>query len=330
MKVLLTGAFGNVGASALDELARQGHTVRCFDLRTPANERAARARQREHGGQIEIAWGDLRRPGDVAAAVHGQDVVAHLAFIIPKLSATGFESENRPEWAREINVGGTRHVIEAMQSQSSPARLLFTSSYHVFGRTQHLPPPRTALDPVDPIEHYSRHKVECEALVRASGLAWTIFRLAAALPLALRPDPGMFDLPLDNRIEFVHTRDVGLAIANGVSNAAVWGRLLLIGGGPRCQYVYRQLVERNLEAMGIGMLPDAAFNTTPYPTDWIDTAESQGLLRYQRSDLDDYVAEMKAKLGLRRHVVRLIRPLARRWLLTKSPYYSRRRPSTST
>lgn len=33
MNVLLTGAFGNIGQSALDELLERGHTVRCFDLR---------------------------------------------------------------------------------------------------------------------------------------------------------------------------------------------------------------------------------------------------------------------------------------------------------
>ena len=40
MNVLLTGAFGNVGTSALTELLKQGHRVRCFDLRTKASEKA--------------------------------------------------------------------------------------------------------------------------------------------------------------------------------------------------------------------------------------------------------------------------------------------------
>ncbi len=52
MKVLLTGAFGNVGQSALEELLRQGHRVRCFDLRTKANERAAHC----YGDRIEVIW----------------------------------------------------------------------------------------------------------------------------------------------------------------------------------------------------------------------------------------------------------------------------------
>ncbi len=315
--VLVTGAFGNVGLSTVEELLRQGYRVRCFDLKTKANEKAARRFQ----GQIEVVWGDLRRREDVAAAVQGQDVVIHLAFIIPRLSATGFECEDHPDWAREINVGGTQNLIEAMKAQPRPPRLLFASSYHIYGRTQHLPPPRTAADPVQPIEHYARHKVECEALIRASGLEWAILRLAATLPIAMKLSPGMFDVPLYNRMEYVHTRDVGLAFANAVSCPEVWGRLLLIGGGPRCQYIYREITEKVLDGLGVGMLPERAFTTTPFPTDWIDTTESQQLLHYQRYTLDDYVQDMKARLGYRRHLIRLFRPLVRYLLLKQSPYY---------
>jgi UDP-glucose 4-epimerase len=157
-------------------------------------------------------------------------------------------------------------------------------------------------------------------MVRASGLDWTIFRLAATLPLAIQLDPGMFDVPLENRMEFVYTRDVGLAIANGVSSEDVWGKILLIGGGPRCQYTYREIVGRILEAMGVGMLPEEAFGSTPFCTDWLDTTESQALLDYQRRDLEDYVQEMVALLGTRWHLIRVFRPIVRRWLLRKSPY----------
>lgn len=317
IKVLLTGAFGNVGMSAVDELLKQGHHVRCFDLKTKANQKAAR----RFGGRIEAVWGDLRRPEDIAAAVQDQDVVVHLAFIIPKLSATGVESEARPDWAQEVNVGGTRNLLNALKALPRPPRIIFTSSYHVYGRTHDQQPPRTVSDPVQPIEHYAHHKVACEWMVRASGLEWTIFRLAATLPLAMHMDPGMFDVPLDNRMEFVHTRDVGLAIANAVGSEDVWGKILLIGGGPRCQYTYREIAQRVLDGLGVGMLPEEAFGSTPFPTDWVDTVESQRLLDYQRRDLGDYVQDMVALLGYRRQLIRVFRPLARHWLLSKSPYF---------
>ena len=322
MRVLLTGAFGNLGQSTLDELLLLGHQVRCFDLRTRSNERAARRR----AGQAEVIWGDLRRREDLVAAVQGQEAAIHLAFILPSLSSTGAGTEARPEWARQINVGGTRNLLDALRTLPSRPRIVFASSQAVYGLTQHLPPPRTAAEPVAPFDHYSQHKVECEQMVCESGLPWAVLRLPAALPLAIRLDPGMFDVPLDNRIEFGHTRDVGAALARAVSSEGVWGRTLLIGGGTRCQFTYRELVGPLLEAMGVGMLPEEAFARAPFCTDWLDSRESQALLQYQTRGLDDYSREMTAMLGYRRFLIRCFRPLVRAWVLRKSPYW-RERPS---
>ncbi len=319
MKVLLTGAFGNVGVSTLDELLRQGQAVRCFDLRTPVNERTAR----RYRDRIEVVWGDLRVLEDVAAAVAGVEVVLHVAFIIPKMSHTGIESERRPDWAEGVNVGGTRNLIEAMEAQPVPPKLVFTSSLHVYGRTQHLPPPRTVAEIPQPIEHYARHKMKCEEMIRASTLRWAILRLAATFPLALKLDPGMFDVPLDNRMEYVHTRDVGLALANAVSSDEIWGKTLLIGGGSRCQHVFGDMVARIVGSMGLEMLPQEAFATVPFATDWLDTEESQRLLRYQTRTLDDYLRDMTQMIGPRLPFIRAFKPIVQRSLLAQSTHWRR-------
>ncbi len=315
MKVLLTGAFGNVGSSTLDELLERGHQVRCFDVKTRENVKAARKIR----GKAEVFWGDLRHPEDVNAAVEGQDVVIHLAFVIPTLSATGVSSEANPEWARDINVGGTKLLLDAMMAQPKPPKILFSSSLHIYGRTNDQPPPRLVTDPPKPIEHYAKHKVECEQLIRESGSTWSIFRLGAALPVRLVIDPGMFDVPLDNRIEFVHTKDVGLAIANALDEDRVWGKVLHIGGGSRCQLYQREILDGVLGAIGIGTLPDEAFTKIPFPTDWLDTDESQEILNFQQRTLQDYIQDVVLMLGFRRNLVRVFRPAIRAWLLSKSP-----------
>ena len=317
MKVLLTGAFGNIGTSALPELLAQGHTVRCLDVPTEENKRkAARLAQ-----QAEVVWGDLRRHDDATAALRGQDAVVHLAFVIPRLSVTGINSEDQPEFARDVNVGGTLNLLAAMKACPRPPQLLFTSSLHVYGRTDHLPPPRTVSEPVHPVEHYARQKVVCEEMIKASGLQWTIFRLAASMPIRLILDPGLFDVPLANRMEYVHSRDVATAIANGLRCEEARGRTWLIGGGPRCQHHYREIAERVLDAFGVGMLPDEAFTTVPFSTDWLDTSESQRLLSFQQRTLQDYVEDVRAAMGAKRLAVQLLRPVIRRQLLAMSPHY---------
>lgn len=316
MRVLLTGAFGNVGVSTLEALLAKGYEVRCFDVPTKMNRKTAA----HYTKRAEIFWGDLRNIEDVRAAVDHCPAVIHLAFVIPHLSVTGVNSEDQPEFARSVNVGGTRNLIEAMQEQSTPARLIFASSLHVYGKTQHLPPPRSVRETPHPVEHYAHHKLEAEQMVRESGLDWTILRLGAALPVRLILDPGMFNVPLENRIEFIHTRDAGIAFANAVEAQEVLCKTLHVAGGPRCQVYYRGMMGQVLDAMGIGALPDRAFTREPFSTDWLDTTESQALLRYQSRTFEDYTKDLRKSLGLLRPFIIAFQPLVRRWLLSKSPF----------
>ena len=230
MNILITGSMGNIGTSTLTALQGRGHRITCFDLPTPVNRKLAKRLPCD----VRMCWGDIRQAADIASAVANQEVVLHLAAIIPELSHTGERSEDKPDAAYQVNVGGMKNLIAALQAMPVPASIVFTSTLHVYGLTQHLAPPRSVHDPVKPVEHYARHKVACEALLRESGLRWTVLRLGAAIPIQLVMNPAMFLIPLTNRIEYVHTLDVGVAIANAIETEEVWFKTLLIGGGERC------------------------------------------------------------------------------------------------
>ena len=308
MQVLVTGAFGNIGSSAVAQLRDQGHQVRCFDVPSKVNLRRAR-------GATNVVWADIRDSGAVQRAVRDQDVVVHLAYVIPP------HVDENPETAREINVGGTTAVLDAVARNGS--RILFASTLDVYGPTQHLEPPRRADDPVVATDAHSTHKIRCEELVRKSPRPWAVYRFAdVPPPQARRPHPIMFEIPLDNRIELVHREDAGLAVANGLE-ADIWGRTWLIGGGPGCQVRYRDLLYRSMAPYGLGELPESAFSTEPYCTDWLDTEESQRVLRFQRHTFDEIMADVVAcsRPALpTRLVLPLVRPLARRSILKLSPH----------
>ena len=314
MNILITGAFGNIGRSTLRALAGRGHLVRCFDLPSRTNQRLAA----KHAVDCEVVWGDIRQFEDVQRAVLNQELVLHLAAIIPELSHTGNKSEQEPILAHAVNVGGMRNLIEAVQRMAQPARIVFTSTLHVYGRTQHLPPPRTTACTVNPVETYAKQKVMCEQLLRDSGLQWAVFRLAAAIPVKLVFEKAMFLIPQHNRLEFVHTRDVGYALANAVDKPNLWGMVWLIGGGARCQLTYGCMLNQVMALIGQKPLPSSIFSKLDYSVDWLDTQASQQLLRYQQRTFDDYVSELHTLLGDKLYWLRLFRPLVRQALLLRS------------
>jgi len=316
MNVLVTGAFGNLGRNAVRGLVGKGHHVRCFDLKTSPNEEYAWKAKTKFRGQIEFVWGDIRDANDVAAAVKDQDVVVHLCFIMPP------GTDDCPEWAEEINVGGTKNVIDAIKAMSPLPRIIFSSSFVVFGDTQDQPPPRRVTDQVVATDNYSRHKIECEKMLQDSSLQWCVMRFGVVPPLSLRgTTPKMFAFPFKARIEFIHPQDVGLAIANAASSNETWGKILLIGAGKGGQLYYGDFLGRIMEVMGLGRLPEEAFGNEPAYMDWLDTEESQRLLQYQEHTFEDFVKELPRMLGPAKYIVPLFRPIARRWVLNKSPYY---------
>ena len=314
MRVLVTGAFGNVGSHTVSVLLEEGHQVRALRHRRTRPHPAVR---REWQSEVEIVNADLRAPETLAQAVRDVDVVVHLAYVIPPACL------ERPEVAERTNVGGTRNLIDAMRAHAPKARLLFASSLDVFGDTSHLPPPRRVGDPVRATDAYTRHKIACEELVRDSGLAWGILRFADVPPIELRgPVPIMFDIPTTQRLEAIHPRDAGLAAARAATHEETWGRVWLIGGGPSCQLRYGEYLSRFLAAMGMGPpLPAHAFTTSPYCTDWLDSDDSQRVFQYQRASFDDIVRDVAALLGWRAPLARLARPLVRWQMLRLSPYY---------
>jgi len=317
LKILITGAFGSIGIYTLKELIKRGNKVSVLELKTKANQKI----YEKFKSDIEIFWGDITDKDYVAKAAADQDVVIHLAFVIP------YRSEDRPNWSWEINVEGTRNILNAMRSSPKKPRIVFASSVSVFGKTQDFTPPRTAAEQVMPTDNYSHHKVACEQLVKISGLDWTILRIGAVLSVSLcEIDPMLFNVPLDTRIEVVHAHDAGVAFASAAVSKDVWGKILLIGGGPNCQIYQRDLVGEVLEAVGIGILPEKAFASKSFYTDWMDTRESQRLLNYQNRVLSDYINDIKTSMGFKRYLVRFVKPFVRYWLLRKSPYLMQKKP----
>ena len=312
MKVLLTGAMGNIGFSTLQALLDEGHSVVAFDLES------RRAQKLSSGldSQVEVIWGDVTDPESLEGALDGVRAVIHLAAIIPPYT------DRAPDVARGVNVDATRNLIALMEASPTAKRLVFASSVGVCGDVQDRDPPLRVDTPASPADEYGRQKVECEHAIGQSRLQWSILRLAAVTPIHLQAvDPSiMFEFSPAARFEFLHPADAGTAFARAVGCDDAIGKMLYIAGGTSCRTTYYEFTNALMGAIGIGPIPVDAFvraNPSRFFGDWVDTDESQRLFDYQKRGLADQLRDMREDFGPLVPLIRLVRPLAT-WFVTRS------------
>jgi len=322
--VLLTGAFGNIGSLTIRELLSQGYRVVAFDK---ASDVTRKNSKKFSDTGIEILWGDITVKKDIEAALQGVDAVIHLAGIFPPLS------ENNPALAYAVNVEGTRNIIESMETSPTAKRLAFASSIAIYGKQQsRSTPPLKASDPVTPDDHYGKHKAECEAIIQSSLLPWTIMRISACPPVNIRnmtsfKGTPMFESHPDSRLELVHPADAALAFVNAVSCDAAIGKILLLGGGKKNQLTYQQQMNSMVTSLGLKPLPREVFQIKEpiiFHGDWLDTEESQRLLKFQRHDVQQQHEDFWNSFGAAKVGLLLLKPLAPlvSWAIKQSsPYY---------
>jgi cholest-5-ene-3beta,7alpha-diol 3beta-dehydrogenase len=193
-RVLLTGGAGFLGQAILRELCREEDSavcrpseIRLFDLE-PAPTPSDLLSQSK--AQVVSLVGDVCDYPSVLRACRDIDVVIHAASLVDWGQAS-------PGRVDEVNVGGTRNVVNACLEAAVPA-LVYTSSMDVVcGNDPVVNADETTPFPRHFTNEYSRTKAAGEELVlAANGAAWT-GQGAQGLPgcrlatCALRPC-GMF------------------------------------------------------------------------------------------------------------------------------------------
>ncbi len=324
MKILLTGAFGNLGAFTLEILLAQGgHDILCFDIQTPQNVKTMKRLASK--GRFETYWGNISDPDIIPDLVEGKDCILHLAGIIPP------PSEKFPDLVQKVNVEGTQNLVNAAVKLENKPKFIFTSSVTVHGNMYSTPPPRHADEPIKGTDNYTHSKIAGEKFIRESGVPYTILRVAAAMPLDMMERDiktsmtQLFEIPYDQRIEAIHPRDVATGIVNSITADTV-GKILYLGGGKDCQMLYCEFIERLLGSLGMGMPPKSAFrqpkdNSEYWYTDYMDTEESQKLLKFQNNSFDDFLKEMNKDFGWKGFFTKLFNPIIGRFILRYSAYY---------
>lgn len=317
--ILLTGAAGAVGREALRELVRRKdqYTVCVAEVRNPRTEKTLRPFR----DNADIRWVDLTDQAAVDSCVPGIDAAIHLAAIIPPLA------DRHPALAERVNVQGTQNLIEALQVHAPDAFFLYSSSVSVYGdRVKN--PWIMVTDLLRPSEgdYYAVTKIRAKEIVKNSGLRWSIFRLTGIFNPRQKLDPLLFHMPLDTCIEMATTRDTGYALVEALEHVdELRERTFNLGGGEKCRTTYRDLLQGCFAAAGLGTMdiPVEAFADRNFHCGYfLDSADLEHILRFQRDSVDDYLAWYAQHVPLlRRWFTRALRRPIKRYLLRRSDPY---------
>lgn len=114
--ILVTGATGQIGSRVAKALAERG-PVRCL-VRNPSRLGAL-------DFEVELVRGDVTDADSLPAAVEGCRAVVHCAGVVSYWA-------KKAAWQEEVNVGGTRKLLDAAAA-AGVERFLLTSSIAALG-----------------------------------------------------------------------------------------------------------------------------------------------------------------------------------------------------
>jgi len=156
MEILVTGGAGFIGKHLVKSLLEKGYQVTIFDNFSNSTKDSVSSLVDIGTKVIE---GDITKPNEISNVVKEQDVVIHLAA---KISV--YESIINPAGTFQVNVNGTRNVLEACE-KNHVKKLIVASSAAVYGESS--PDVKlTEESETNPISPYGESKLKMEQEIR--------------------------------------------------------------------------------------------------------------------------------------------------------------------
>lgn len=166
----MTGAGGFIGSHLVEALLETGATVSTFVRYNSQNNTGFLDLLAPRKKDIRIIFGDIRDAEAVRGAVHGMDMVFHLAALV------GIPySCVHPGEVFEVNANGALNVLIAAKS-ANLQRVVMMSTSEVYGSAQYIPIDEQ--HPKQPLSPYAASKISADATALS-------FHAALGVPVAI-------------------------------------------------------------------------------------------------------------------------------------------------
>jgi GDP-4-dehydro-6-deoxy-D-mannose reductase len=189
-RVFITGASGFVGRHLIAELVRNalsegdaepGEIVAGVHDGLDADQLMAQIEadcdvERWDRVRLKVVPFDVREPAEVRTIL--QELRPHEVY---HLAARASSADSERDAVLEVNVGGTKHLLDAVAELEEPSRVLLASTGYVYADTDPQRPAREG-DSIADVGRYSAYtdsKIQMEALVQRSTVPVLVTRAFA-------------------------------------------------------------------------------------------------------------------------------------------------------
>lgn len=226
MKFLVTGGAGFIGSHLVRRLAPMGEVTVLDNLSTGRESNL-------QGLPCRLLLGSILETEKLIKALEGVSHVFHLAAMVSVP-----ESVQKPDLCRQINVEGTRLILESA-AQAGATRVVLASSCAIYGNDPAMPKQEDL--PPAPLSPYAESKWEGEKLCASAPLSAIALRFfnvygprqdphgpyAAAVPKLLAAAAAGTPLPIhgdgQQTRDFVYVEDVTAALTHVATQSSCQG-----------------------------------------------------------------------------------------------------------
>lgn len=282
-KVLVTGAGGTVGLQVIRFLLSEGkYEITALELKT----KHVYKRLKQFRKRINIVYGDVNDNAIVDALVKDHDVVIHLAGVLPPLANV------REDLCQEIDLNGTKQIVDAIKSYNPDCFLLYSSSTSVYGLQEDFENISTSTKPnLDEYDYFSKYKLECEKYIKDNLKHYSIFRLAYILG-----DPGpenlIYSITPNSKCELLSSEDAGYAFVCAIDfMSQVNKKTFNVSGGEKFRTKYSDYLVYLFKTYGLSLKFLSAYlfaEKNYYGGYYIDGNKLDEILHFRSKNLDVY------------------------------------------
>ena len=240
-KILITGAAGEIGKKVVSYLLTESkYDITVLDLQCKDNIKYFK----RYENRLNIVLGDINDKSLIKFLIRNQDVVIHLAGIMPPFS------EYKNNLSNIINIEGAKNIIESIEKHNPSCHLIYLSTTSIYKENLKEVTVKSKVETKMSCE-YTKNAYEIEKIIKKNLNHYTIFRIPLIMGDMTLPPIISYINPQSN-IEVISLKDVSYAITKAIDNLDILNNNTYnLSGGEKCQTTYEDFKNCCLKIYGI-------------------------------------------------------------------------------